>query len=126
MIVEGEILIIVFGELIDIGVIDYDCNVFDIINVEISFVNFELFEEIDLVYEWFLGVFFDGDVIIVGILVLGIYNLMVIDMIIGCVGENDLIVNDICEFFDIEFVDEFLLLICIVFIIVFDVFGFIF
>lgn len=51
---------------------------------------------------------------------------MVIDMIIGCVGENDLIVNDICEFFDIEFVDEFLLLICIVFIIVFDVFGFIF
>lgn len=37
----------------------------------------------------------------VGILQLGIYSLVVIDMIFGCIGENEIVVEDIWEFLEV-------------------------
>jgi gliding motility-associated-like protein len=102
----GEVPQIVFGAPTDIGVLDYDCNTPDTVNVEVSLANDSLLEGTNLVYEWSLGVAFDGDVSTVGILEPGVYSLMVTDTVSGCVGENEIVVNDIREFPNIEFADE--------------------
>jgi len=102
----GTVPQIVFGAPTDIGVLDYDCNTPDTVNVEVSLANDSLLEGTNLVYEWSPGVAFDGDVSTVGILEPGVYSLMVTDTVSGCVGENEIVVNDIREFPNIEFADE--------------------
>ncbi|MEQ8705196.1 MAG: gliding motility-associated C-terminal domain-containing protein [Phaeodactylibacter sp.] len=104
--IEGEVPEIVFGAPTDIGLIDYDCNAADTIEVEVSLANDSLFGANDLVYEWSAGVVFDGDVNTVGILEPGIYTLMVTDTTTGCVGENEIVVNDIREFPVVQFANE--------------------
>jgi gliding motility-associated-like protein len=104
--IEGEVPQIVFGAPTDIGLIDYDCNAADTIDVEVSLANDTLLDSANLIYEWSAGVVFDGDVNTVGILEPGIYSLMVTDTSTGCVGENEIIVEDIREFPEVEFENE--------------------
>jgi len=103
---EGDVPQIVFGAPTDIGFLEYDCNVPDTINVAVSLANDSLFEEANLVYEWSPGVIFDGDFSTVGILQPGIYSLMVTDTTSGCVGENEIVVEDIREFPEVQFANE--------------------
>mgnify|MGYP006268009727 CR=1 FL=1 len=98
---EGEVPQIVFGAPSDIGVIDYDCNAPDTINVEVSLANDTLLDSSNLIYEWSDGVVAGTDVDTVGVLQPGTFTLMVTDTTSGCVGENELVVNDIREFPDI-------------------------
>jgi gliding motility-associated-like protein len=104
--VEGDTPQIVFGAPTEIGLLDYDCNVPDTIDVEVNLANAALFDSTNLVYEWSEGVVFDGDVNTVGVLEPGIYELMVTDTSSGCVGVNQIVVEDVREFPEVLFTNE--------------------
>lgn len=110
----GEVPQIVFGEPTDIGVIEYDCNAPDTISVNFSISNDSLFTPTNLVYEWVGAVITDpNDPFNVGITGPGTYEIMVTDTSSGCVGLNELVVDDIREFPEIVLAEDSLSLNCI-------------
>lgn len=100
----GEPPQIVFGDPTDIGVFELDCNTPDTIDINFSFANDSLFQIADLVFEWSgpVDVIVDGmdpfDVSFTGIAGAGTVSLMVTDTTTGCVGENEVVIEDIREF----------------------------
>ncbi|WP_170254768.1 T9SS type B sorting domain-containing protein [Phaeodactylibacter luteus] len=110
---DGEVPQIVIGAPTEIGIYDYDCNAPDTVNVALSLANEELLNLDNLVYAW------TGDVITtpgnpftVGVTAPGIYEFMVTDTATGCVGVNELVVNDIRVFPEIEFAADMLSITC--------------
>jgi gliding motility-associated-like protein len=95
---------IVFGEPTDIGVIELDCTTPDTIPLSFNLANDSLFQTADLTFEWSgdAEVVTDGmdpfNVSLTGVDEAGVLSLVVTDTTSGCVGENEVVIEDIRAF----------------------------
>jgi gliding motility-associated-like protein len=114
----GEPPQIVFGAPTDIGVIDLFCSTPDTLGVNFSLANDSLFETSNLTFEWTGNtevITNDMDPFAVNLANIAGADtlvLMVTDTTTGCVGENEIIINDEREFPTADIAEDSLTLNC--------------
>ncbi|HMQ46556.1 MAG TPA: gliding motility-associated C-terminal domain-containing protein [Saprospiraceae bacterium] len=91
--VDGDVPQIVFSDNTMAGEIDYTCLT-DTLEVSFSILNDTLFTIEALDFTWTGDVIIEQDSFTVMVTEPGVYNIMIVNTLTGCTGENDLVVSD--------------------------------
>lgn len=97
---EGEPAQIVFGEPTNAGLLDLDCSM-DTVAVSFSIANDDTVDVNNLIFEWDGDILTTADPFTVQVISGGVFTVMATDTTTGCVGMNELVVNDLRELPDI-------------------------